>query len=419
MSKLKKIWILNHYATDMYLDKGGRHYWFAKELIKNGYEPIIICASFVHKGNDNYIEDKKDFIVKYSENIPFIFIRTKPYQGNGKARIKNMFEYFYRVLKSSNKIKKKFGKPDVIIGSSVHPLACVAGIILGKKYKCKKISEIRDLWPETLLMMEYVKENSLLSKVLYFGEKMIYKYSDSVIFTMEGGRQYIIDRGWDKEINLNKIYYINNGIDLEKYKELQKQSFYDEDLENNKFKLIYTGTIAKVNNMKIIVETAEKLQKYQNIQFLMYGDGEERKKLEEYCKEKKLKNIIFKGRVNKEKIPYVLTKANILVYNYNNMYTSKFDVLRYGISTNKLFDYLASGKLILQTFTTNFNPIKKYNCGIILEKNISSLEIAKKIVELQELPLSEYEKYFNNSMKAIEEFDFKNLTRKLIKVIEE
>lgn len=413
----KKVWILNHHATDMYLDRGGRHYWFAKELIKNGYEPIIICASFVHKGKDNYIEDKKDFIIKYSENIPFVFIKTKPHQGNGKARIKSMFEYLYRVLKSSNGIKKEFGKPDVIIGSSVHPLACVAGIVLGKKYKCKKISEIRDLWPETLLMMGYVKENSFLSKVLYFGEKMIYKYSDSIIFTMEGGRQYIIDKGWDKEIDLNKICYINNGIDLEKCKNLQKQYFYDEDLENNKFKVIYTGTIAKVNNLKRIVDVAELLKENNKIQFLIYGDGDEKKELEEYCKKIDLTNIIFKGKVNKEKIPYILTKAQILLFNNQDKSNNKFNVMRYGISANKLFDYLAAGKLILQNFDTAYNPIKKYRCGIVLEEN-TCLCMVNEILKLKNLSKEEYEKYSNNCLEAVKEFDFKELTKKLINVIE-
>ncbi len=411
----KKVWILNHHATDMYLDKGGRHYWFAKELIKNGYEPIIICASFVHKGNDNYTEDKKDFTIKYSENIPFVFIKTKPYQGNGKARVKNMLEYFYRVLKSSNKIKKEFGKPDVIIGSSVHPLACVAGIILGKKYKCKKISEIRDLWPETLLMMGYVKENSFLSKILYFGEKMIYKYSDSVIFTMEGGKQYIIDKGWDKEIDLNKIYYINNGIDLEKFKELQKQYFYDEDLENNKFKIIYTGTIAEANNLGSIVEVAEKLKEDKEIQFLIYGDGNEKIKLENYCKNKNIENILFKGRVNKEKIPYILSKGNVLLIHYIQDNNSKHNVFNYGGSHNKLFEYLAAGKVILYTKKTNFNVVKEKNCGIVLEKFD---EIIKAIILLRNLSNEEYKKYSNNCLKAVKEFDFKELTKKLINVIE-
>ncbi len=413
----KKIWILNHYATDMLSDKGGRHYWFAKELIKNGYEPVIICSSFIHKGKENFIEDKKDFIIKYSENIPFIFIKTKPYQGNGKARVKNMIEYFYRVVKLSNKIKSEFGKPDVIIGSSVHPLACVAGIILGKKYKCKSISEIRDLWPETLLMMGYVKENSLLSRILYFGEKMIYQYSDSVIFTMEGGKQYIIDKGWDNKIDLNKIHYINNGIDLEKFKELQKQDFYDRDLENDKFKIIYTGTIAKVNNLKRIVDVAVKLKEDRKIQFLIYGDGEERKELEEYCKNNDLKNIIFKGKVNKEKIPYILKEGNILIVNTIKTSRLKYDVSKYGISHNKLFEYLASNKPILYTQPNDGNIIRKNNCGIVL-KNGTTDEIIEAIFYIKNLSEEEYQKYSNNCSIAVKEFDFKELTKKLINIIE-
>lgn len=413
----KKVWILNHYATNMYFDKGGRHYWFAKELIKKGYEPIIICASFVHKGNDNYVEDKKNFIIKYSENIPFVFIRTKSYQGNGKARVKNMFEYFYRVLKSSNAIKKEFGKPDVIIGSSVHPLACVAGIILGKKYKCMKISEIRDLWPETLLMMEYVKENSFLSKVLYFEEKMIYKYSDSIIFTMEGGKQYIIDKGWDKEIDLNKIYYINNGIDLEKFKELQKQYFYDEDLENNKFKVIYTGTIGRVNSLKRVVDVAEQLKENKEIQFLIYGDGNEKKELEEYCKKINLNNIIFKGKVSKEKIPYILTKGNILLVCTVITNKNKYDVVKYGVSHNKLFEYLAAARVVLYIQPNDGNIVKKNRCGFVLEEGKTE-DITEAILHIKDLSKEEYQRYSNNCLEAVKEFDFKELTKKLINVIE-
>lgn len=29
---MKNIWIMNHYATDMFYNKAERHYWFAKEL---------------------------------------------------------------------------------------------------------------------------------------------------------------------------------------------------------------------------------------------------------------------------------------------------------------------------------------------------------------------------------------------------
>ena len=33
----KTVWIMNHYASHMLFDKGGRHYWFAKYLDRAGY----------------------------------------------------------------------------------------------------------------------------------------------------------------------------------------------------------------------------------------------------------------------------------------------------------------------------------------------------------------------------------------------
>ena len=62
MSK-KKIWIMNHYATNMYFNEGGRHYWFAENLIKQGYEPTIFCANVRHNTDDIIdVGDEKYFI---------------------------------------------------------------------------------------------------------------------------------------------------------------------------------------------------------------------------------------------------------------------------------------------------------------------------------------------------------------------
>lgn len=413
----KNIWILNHYATDMFFDKGGRHYWFAENLIKQGYEPIIICSSFLHKGTKNLIESSEKIKIEYSNKIPFVFLKTDSYVGNGKARIKNMFQYFWQVLRMYKKIEEEFGKPDVIIGSSVHPLACLAALIIGKKYKIKKIVEIRDLWPETLLMMGIVKEKTLLSWLLYKGEKYLYKKADNIIFTMEGGKQYIIDKGWDKEIELSKIYHINNGIDLEKFKELEKNDFKDKDLDSNNFKIIYTGTIGKANNLKKIIQVAEIMKEIDEIKFLIYGEGEEKNSLEEYCRKKEIKNVKFKGKESKERIPYILTKADILLLNGQNKIESKYNVKKYGISLNKIFDYLSAGKMIIQMFEAQYSPILKYNCGIVL-KDFDNENIKNTILQIQSMERKEILKYKLNTQKCIEEFDFKKLTKKLIEIIE-
>lgn len=76
--------------------------------------------------------------------------------------------------------------------------------------------EVRDLWPESLVEVGIIKRNSLIAKILYLGEKWIYKRADKLIFTMPGGLNYIQDREWD-EIQIKKIININNGVDLDEY----------------------------------------------------------------------------------------------------------------------------------------------------------------------------------------------------------
>lgn len=419
----KDVWLINHYATEMFETQGGRHYNFAINLKKKGYRPVIICASFLHKGTKNYIEEKDQrFIIKEREGIPFVFIKTGSYFGNGKQRIKNMIEFSVGLLRSYRALMKKLKKPDVIIASSVHPFTCVAGIIISKKIHCKIITEIRDLWPETLVMLGALKEKSMIARILYYGERWIYKRSDAIVFTMEGGKQYIIDRGWNKTIDLKKVYYINNGIDLEQFdQQVESVYFFDVDLESNAFKIIYTGTISRANDIGRIVKAAGEVQKiYGNkIMFLIYGQGDEQAILEKYCLDYKIQNVKFKGRVPKKNIPYILSKGNILIVNYaKEIFESKHNVLRYGGSHNKLFEYIAAGKPVLYTQPSAYNLVEKYRCGLVLKENNSVDGLVQGIIKMYKLDKEEYKEMCENSRVASQDFEFSQLTQKLITVIE-
>ena len=218
----KSIWIINHYAGSMYLDKGGRHYWFAKYLDRMGYEPLIICSNTLHDTPDTIVPTDALWCDRYAEEIhtPFVFIAGKVYQGNGIGRVQNIWEFYRNVVKCCRQIADKYGKPDVILASSIHPLAPVAGVKIARKFGIKCICEYRDLWPDELIWMGAMSENGLPARLLRGIEHWTYKRADALVFTMEGGPQYIRDRGWDTDsggdVDLSKTYYINNGVDLAK-----------------------------------------------------------------------------------------------------------------------------------------------------------------------------------------------------------
>lgn len=410
------IWIFNHYATDMYKNRGGRHYFFAKYLLKKGYNVKIFCANTYHN-KKNYIEIEKGFYKEdICDNIPFVFVKTISSTGNGLKRILNMALFYFNIFKATKTILKN-EKPDIIIASSVHPLTMVAGIKIAKKIKVPCICEIRDLWPEAIFSFGKLKENSILGKILIRGEHWIYKNADALIFTKPGDTDYLKEKKWTTElggdIDLNKCYYINNGVDITVYNELIKNKIEDEDLNNNKFNVVYTGTIRPVNNIGNLLDTAKLLEKNNDIQFLIYGEGNQLEELKQRVDNEKIDNVKLKGYIDKQKIPYILSRSSANILNYSQ----KLYNWKRGNSSNKLFEYMAAGKPIISTVKMGYDFIEKYNCGISLEENTPQ-ELAKQILNIKNLSPEEYQKYSNNAINGAKDFDFNILTEKLIKVIE-
>ena len=300
----KNVWIWNHYATDGFYNQGGRHYSFAKNLIKSGYKPAIFCANTLHNSDKIIKISKGKYIKNTVSNIPYVYVKTSAYKGNGFQRVKNMLTFYRSLFPVAKEYAQIYGNPDVILASSVHPLTLVAGIKIAKKFGVPCICEVRDLWPESLVAYEILKRNSLIAKILYLGEKWIYKKADKLIFTMEGGRDYIIEQGWDKEnggsIDLNKVHHINNGVDLEEFDNNRKHyTFDDDDLENEEiFKVIYTGSIRKANNLELIINAAKYVNKKTNsdIKFIIFGDGSEKGKLEDRCRVENIYDSIARNK---------------------------------------------------------------------------------------------------------------------------
>lgn len=307
---------MNHYATNSYYNKGGRHYWFAKYLKMKSYDPVIFCANTRHSSEDKIkIKRWQKFKIEKTEYCPFIFVKTTPSSGNGLDRIKNMVYFYINLFKAAKEYIKIDGKPDIIIASSVHPLTMVAGIKIAKKLNVPCICEIRDLWPEAIFAFNKVKERSMLGRLLTAGEYWIYRNADALIFTKEGDTDYIKEKKWDTEhggkIDLKKCYYINNGVDLDTFGITSSTKIEDKDLNAKKFNVTYVGTIRPINNVGNILDAAVLLKDEEDIQFLIYGDGNQREMLEKRIADEKLENVKMKGFVDKEFIPYILSKSTV------------------------------------------------------------------------------------------------------------
>ncbi len=411
------VWIINHYAGDTYFDKGGRHFWIAKYLAKLGYKPVVFCCNNKHNpGTEKWIETEKLWVeqIEPEINVPYVFVKGRKYIGNGKRRILNMMDFYINVKKTIKQYAKMYGKPDIIYASSVHPLSLVAGLQLARKYKVKCICEIRDLWPEALIVYGVLSMNNPIVKILRLIEKKIYTKADKIIFTAAGEFNYILDQKWDRFIPAKKLVYVNNGIDIEAFDiNLRNYPYEDSQLNDSSYcNIVYAGSIRKVNDVGRIIDIAKEI-KNKRIRFLIWGDGDQVADLQRRISEEDITNVFLKGRVAKCYIPSITSKATI-----NFVHNSPSPMFKYGLSFNKIFDYLAAGKPIICDFHSDFNPVILGGAGIEISSS-NPREVATEIEKFTEKSAQEKEKYCKAAIKAAREYDVRKLTSLIATTIEE
>jgi len=401
--KIKNIWIFNHYAITPNLPGGTRHFDFAKELTKRGYEVVIFASSFRH----NLYEEAKDYgkeiyIEEDFDGVKFVWIKTTPYRRNDWRRIVNMLSYSVRVYDIARKFTIE--KPDIIIGSSVHLFAAFSAYLLAKCFKVPFIMEVRDLWPLTLIDMGFQRWNPLVI-ILGILERFLYKEAKKIITLLPKASDYITSLG----VSEDKIVWIPNGVDLERFRLMGEERKYSRQ----GFTVLYMGAIGAINNLDIALEVAEILQRdYPNIKFLFVGDGPEKPRLAKIVEDRKLDNVEFRNPVPKADVAKTISKADVLL-----LVLKDLRLYKYGISLNKLFDYLASGKPIIFSSSAINNPVEEANAGITVPPD-GPVELAKAIVKLYEMSEEERKKMGENGRKYVEKYhSIPHLVDKLERVI--
>jgi len=360
------IWILNHHALTPVMSGGTRHYDFAKELVKRGHSVTIVASSFHYA---KYQEMKEygdsEYLLEAMDGIQFVWFKTPAYFGNGIGRVINMLSYTLKALKFMPKLSQN--KPDIIVGSSVHLFAVWAAYRLSLRYKVPFIMEVRDLWPQTLIDMGISKWHPfiLLLGVL---EKYLYKKADKIISNLPHAYEYI-----GQFVEKEKFVWISNGVDLSNIIYTPKES-------NGKFVVSYTGSMGVANNLQLLLDVAKRLKDKTNIYFRIVGEGVEKGKLKVFVNENNLLNVSIENSIPKNEVTNILQNSDVLFLSLKDS-----PLYRFGISLNKLFDYMASGRVIIFAGNSKNNPIKDADAGYgILPNDVIGLE--KTILEIYDLP---------------------------------
>lgn len=394
------IWIVCHYAQEPPYNTMLRYHNWGKELVKRGYHVTIVAASTVHNTNID-VTEKIGKTESRCCGIQYLYVKAPRYSGNGIARIKNMLAFCFGI----SQYAKPLNKPDVVI-------TCEAYLYPFVRHYFKKvpiITDTVDLWPESIIEYANFSKNNPLVRALYRLEREAYVKSDALIFSIEGGGDYLREQKYFKRINMDKVFHINMGCDVAECDKNLASSRGDLSWDMKKFNLVYCGSVRKANQVRTICEAAKELQ--EKVTLHIYGNGDEQEELEAYVKDQGIKNVNFYGRIEKSKIPYILSHSTANVLTYKQVH-----LMKYGGSYSKMFDYFASGKPIICNAKIGYNLIERYHCGVITDDQTSE-SFAKAVKTLMALSPEELEQMGKNGRKVAEMYDQPIMVNQLEKVI--
>jgi len=150
-----------------------------------------------------------------------------------------------------------------------------------------------------------------------------------------------------------------------------------EHAKGNKV-VLFAGAHGIANALDTLLD-AGKLLKDISVTICLMGGGQEKERLKLRAQQEKITNVIFLERVNKNEVGGILELADILYIGL-----AKTDLFRFGISPNKMFDYMLAARPIISAIDAGNDMVKDADCGLSVPAEDSDA-VAKAIKELLSL----------------------------------
>jgi len=404
--KPKTIWLINQYASTPETGFGGRHYYLALELAKQGHKVYLIGASYTHLLREPP-KVEETYTIKDIEGFHFVWIKMPKYNGaHDKKRILNWFLFSAKLLGLAKFIKDK---PDVILSSSPSLFSVLGARRLAKKFSAKLVFEVRDIWPLTLVELGGYSKKHPFIMLAQWVEDYAYRVSDKVVSNLPKANDHMVTRGMDRD----KFTWIPNGFSMDEIKasEPLPQKTIDQ-LPKDKFVIGYTGTFGHANALEYLIDAAKLHEDKTDIAFVLVGDGREKQALLKKIDALGLKNVHLINPIPKTQIQSMLTNFDVCYIGLKDE-----SLFRFGVSPNKLFDYLIAARPIIYAINSGNKPVDEAKCGVSIPAE-NSQEIASAILELKTLSATKRAQMGEYGKRLAEEkHDYSKLAAKLAKEV--
>ena len=355
-----KILLINHYAGSIRHGMEYRPFYLCREWVRLGHEVTIAAATRAHVRTESP-EAIGDVSEEQIEGIRYLWFRTPGYHGNGVRRAMNMFAFTFQLARYQRLLAASC-EGGAVIASSTYPLDAYPGWQIARRARARFVFEVHDLWPLTLIELGGMSRFHPFIMLLQRAENFAYQKANAVVSILPNAEGHMRSQG----LAPGKFVPIPNGIDSDEWTAnemdipAEHRAVIDAARKKGHSVLMYAGAHGVANALDYILRAAEQLRD-QPVTLVLVGKGPDKVALQELSSRLGLENVVFLPSVSKNSIPALLHTADFLIISMQ-----RCSLYRFGISPNKLFDYMASGRPIIQAAEAANDLVTESGCGLTI-----------------------------------------------------
>ncbi|MEX2359666.1 MAG: glycosyltransferase family 4 protein [Gammaproteobacteria bacterium] len=348
-----RLLVITHAGGSPYHGPNTRWYYLARALREFGVQSHIVSSSTFHK----YFAPPKvnrAFETEVIDGIEYHWVRTGKYTARGAAQVRNQFQFVAGCYRHKREIVAL--KPDLVVASSPHPFVVYPAASVSRKLDIPLIYEVRDLWPQVLLELGGYSRFHPYMVALRRAERYAVRRANRLISVKPGDLEYFAGEYGLPE---SRFSYIPNGFLPDEVSSAKPAPVVQQLRERYRFLIVYVGAISAYYQLGNLTRLAKLVEQGGEIGVMVVGAGDRAQALEAEAASAGLTNFHMVGAIPKSKVPATLALADACYVGL-----AELPVNRYGISCNKIYEYMFAGKPILGSYSVGYDPIAAAGCGV-------------------------------------------------------
>lgn len=280
-------------------------YDLGEELVKSGHDVTVITNKPGYHAQGDLSEYKGKLFVKEKtkgmEVIRVASLRLPPRLMFGRAlwQFSMAFFFFLAALLLPRHDVALLYSPPLTLGLSAWTLKLFRGTPF--------VLNVQDLFPQSIIDLGLL-ENDVVIAFFERMEQFVYKHADAITVHSSGNQKHVIAKGAEP----SKVYVLHNWVDTEYIKPGERRNRFRAayGLEDE-FVLSFAGVLGYSQDLDVILEAAKRLEAYEDIVWLIVGDGVEKERLEQKALDLELTGVKFVPMQPRDKYPAVLHASDV------------------------------------------------------------------------------------------------------------